>query len=252
MLRGIGQLKRNQAALAVRLAELERRLGGGERAGTAERVDDPRFGGSITSRVCTQAQFEAPWFDEWCAALGIDGRWRRKVWEHAYIAHVMAALGADAPSHRGLGFGVGREPMVAYFAGRGNTIVATDLDPGDKRTRSWAETDQHAAGQLAELVRPELCDPADFATRVTWRAVDMNEIPGDLDGFDFCWSACSLEHLGTLAAGLDFVERSLATLRPGGIAVHTTEFNVDSDDETVTEGPTVLYRRRDLIELARR
>jgi len=34
--------------------------------------------------------------------------------------------------------------------------------------------------------------------------------------------------------------------------VHTTELNVDSDDATATEGPTVLYRRRDLLELSRR
>ena len=80
----------------------------------------------------------------------------------------------------------------------------------------------------------------------------MRAIPTELTGFDFCWSACSLEHLGTLEAGLAFVERSLATLRPGGIAVHTTEFNLSSDDRTPMEGPTVLFRRRDMLDLAAR
>ncbi len=242
-------MKRNQSTLAVRLAELERRLDG---APSRPVVDDARFAGSITSRVCTQAQFNEPWFDKWCEALGIEGRWHRKVWEHAYIAHAISTLGADAPGNRGLGFGVGREPLVAHFAGRGCSILATDLDPDDRRAQAWAETDQHAAGKLAELARPQLCEPADFADRVEWRAVDMTAIAGDLDGFDFCWSACSLEHLGSLGAGLDFVEQSVARLRPGGVAVHTTELNVDSDDATATEGPTVLYRRRDLRDLARR
>jgi SAM-dependent methyltransferase len=77
----------------------------------------------------------------------------------------------------------------------------------------------------------------------------MNEIPQDLGGFDFCWSACSLEHLGDLAAGWRFFENSLATLKPGGIAVHTTEYNVGSNDDTIEVGPTVVYRERDVIEL---
>jgi SAM-dependent methyltransferase len=77
----------------------------------------------------------------------------------------------------------------------------------------------------------------------------MNQLPEDLTGFDFAWSACALEHLGTLEAGMRFVERSMECLRPGGIAVHTTEFNVDSDKETVAEGGTVLYRRQDLVRL---
>ena len=64
--------------------------------------------------------------------------------------------------------------------------------------------------------------------------------------FDFCWSCCALEHLGSLSAGLRFIERSLDTLRPGGWAVHTTEFNLFSDAATVERGATVLYRQRDL------
>jgi hypothetical protein len=77
----------------------------------------------------------------------------------------------------------------------------------------------------------------------------MRDIPADLRDFDFCWSACSLEHIGTLDAGLEFIEQSIETLRPGGIAVHTTEFNLHSNDDTVESGPTVIYRERDLMAL---
>jgi hypothetical protein len=80
----------------------------------------------------------------------------------------------------------------------------------------------------------------------------MREIPSDLRGFDFCWSACSLEHLGTLAAGWDFVEKSMATLAPGGIAVHTTEYNVGSNEDTIESGGTVVYRERDVREIVQR
>jgi hypothetical protein len=78
----------------------------------------------------------------------------------------------------------------------------------------------------------------------------MNEIPASLAGYDFGWSSCSFEHLGTLAAGLDFVVESVEkTIRPGGVACHTTELNLSSDDETVREGATVLYRKQDILKL---
>ena len=52
---------------------------------------------------------------------------------------------------------------------------------------------------------------------------------------------------------MDFVINSVEKcLRVGGIAVHTTELNLSSDEETVTEGVTVLYRRKDIAELLER
>jgi hypothetical protein len=42
------------------------------------------------------------------------------------------------------------------------------------------------------------------------------------------------------------MENSLACLRPGGIAVHTTEFNLDSNDDTLESRGLSVYRKRDL------
>ena len=39
-------------------------------------------------------------------------------------------------------------------------------------------------------------------------------------------------------------------LKPCGIAVHTTEYNVSSNDETLPKAKTVVYRRRDIEQLA--
>jgi hypothetical protein len=36
------------------------------------------------------------------------------------------------------------------------------------------------------------------------------------------------------------------------VAVHTTEFNLSSDDDTVDHANTVIFRRRDIERLARR
>jgi hypothetical protein len=78
----------------------------------------------------------------------------------------------------------------------------------------------------------------------------MKAIPTDLTGYDFCWSACALEHLGSLRAGFDFILASLNCLRPGGIAAHTTEFNLGSDSKTLTSGSTVVYREKDITAFA--
>ena len=85
-----------------------------------------------------------------------------------------------------------------------------------------------------------------------FEAADMNAIPDHLRDFDFCWSACALEHLGSLEHGLTFIERSLDTLKPGGLAVHTTEFNLSSNVDTLDHNPTVIFRQRDLEALAAR
>lgn len=245
-LKGLGQVKINQALLAMRLAELEQQLA--PAATAPAEVPDHRFPPQVRSRLCTQAQLSEPWFKRWCDAMGEPPLAHRKTWEFAYIAEVLNSLGQLTLGRRALGFGVGREPLVSAFASNGVRVVATDLASDSREALGWVRSDQHASGAEG-LLRPEVCDPESFRQLVSWRAVDMRAIPEDLKGFDFCWSICSLEHLGTLAAGIEFIERSVATLAPGGIAVHTTEFNLSSDEETVEAGPTVVYRKRDLLEL---
>ncbi|MHB8693156.1 MAG: methyltransferase domain-containing protein [Solirubrobacteraceae bacterium] len=244
-LRGLGQLKINQALLAQRLAALEHQQAPVTRAsGTV----DPRFPPQVRSRLCTQADLNEPWFTRWCAALGEPPLAHRKLWEWAYVGEVLDALGLLAPGHRGVGFGVGREPVISAFANRGVELLATDLAPEAREALSWVRSGQHAHG-IDSMLREGVCDPARFRELVSWRPVDMRAIPADLTEFDFCWSTCSLEHLGTLDAGMDFVEQSIATLAPGGIAVHTTEFNLSSNDATVESGPTVIYRECDLMRV---
>ena len=80
----------------------------------------------------------------------------------------------------------------------------------------------------------------------------MRDIPGDLRDYDFTWSSYALEHLGSLRRGLQFFEQQLECLGPGGVAAHTTEFNISSRLRTVRVGPNVAYRRRDIERLVRR
>jgi len=175
----------------------------------------------------------------------------RKIWEWVFIIQALHERGMLAPGRRGLGFGVGQDPLAALFASFGCEIVATDLETSEAAAAGWVETDQHAT-TLADLNRDGICDPETFAANVSFRAVDMRAIPPDLrrSGFDFTWSACSFEHLGSIWAGEEFILRQMDCLVPSGVAVHTTEFNVESNARTVAVGHTVLYRRRDIESLA--
>jgi hypothetical protein len=104
-----------------------------------------------------------------------------------------------------------------------------------------------------DLPHEGIVDHATFRRRVSFRECDMNAIPDDLVDYDFCWSSCCLEHLGNLRNGIEFIVNSVEkTLKIGGVACHTTEFNLSSNDETVEEGATVLYRHRDIVELIER
>lgn len=203
------------------------------------------------SQGCTQGQLAEPAYAHWCAQVREEPRAHRKQWEYCYILQVLARAGQITPGQRGLGFGVGEEPLTALLAANGVDVVATDLEPAAARRKGWVKTDQHARSKES-LNQRDICDPAQFDRLVSFRHANMNAIPADLRDFDFCWSACALEHLGSIARGLRFIENSLECLRPGGIAVHTTEFNCSSDRRTLNHAATVLFRRRDLLELGER
>ena len=203
------------------------------------------------SVLCRQDSFETPYFPYWMTKLTQRKIYHRKLWEHAFICQTLFERGMLKPGKRGLGFGVGSEPLTAYFASQGCKITGTDMGGDAAAEAGWTASNEHAAGKEA-LRLPWICSDELFDANVAFRVCDMNAIPDDLSGYDFCWSACAYEHLGSIEKGLAFVEHSIECLKPGGFAVHTTEYNVSSDSETVSEGGTVLFRQQDMKELARR
>lgn len=201
-----------------------------------------------TSQLATARQCLEPVYREWCDRLRSPKRFNRKQWEFVFILEVLRQHGMLAPGKRGLGFGCGREPMPAVMAAMGCFITATDLDHERAHHQGWATTNQHSSS-LDMLNEWRFCDPVLFRERAEFRVVDMNQIPEDLRGYDFTWSSCAFEHLGSLRHGLDFVKNSVRCLRPGGIAVHTTEYNISSNDETLESPGLSIYRRQDMERL---
>ncbi len=208
--------------------------------------------------MCRREQLDSPRFLSWAERMrpswdlansGEPVFVHRKLWEWLFTVVALDERDRLRDGMHGLGFGVGQEPLASLFASLGCTIVATDMAHEEAERAGWTVADQFAGG-LELLNKHGLCDEAVFRERVSYRTVDMNAVPDDLTGFDFTWSSCSFEHLGSIDRGLTFIKEQMKCLRRGGVAVHTTEFNVGSNHETIDHEATVLFRRRDLQRLA--
>ncbi|MBW7852256.1 MAG: class I SAM-dependent methyltransferase [Rhodospirillales bacterium] len=196
------------------------------------------------SQLPSAAQILSARFEQWRAAFRWAGGLNRKLWEYLYILNAIDCYVGMGEGVRALGFGTGKERIPALLAARGCTVLATDYQEPEGDGQGWETR------SLADLFHPELCHEKVFSERVSFRPVDMNAIPPDLTEYDCLWSCGSLEHIGGLRNGMDFVLRAMDCLRPGGIAVHTTEFNLCSNDLTFESPELAFYRRRDIEELA--
>jgi hypothetical protein len=193
------------------------------------------FQSALTSRPATQADLEAPWTRYWSTQLKERHAIHRRVWEYAFVLQALAHAGKLRPGMKGLELG-GGNPLASYLASRGCEIVAADSrDVG-----------------ADHIYRSELLDRSTFDSKVRTRTIDLSAIPRDLKDFDFCWSIGKLQHAGSLAGGLDLIENVVDTLKPGGVAVHTTEFSFAIQDQTIDNWGTVLFQRRHFEEMARR
>lgn len=200
------------------------------------------------SQPCTASQFNEPDYIRICDRMRVKPRLHRKQWEFVYIARSIELAGLIAAGRKGLVFGVGREKLPSVFVAGGCEITATDLPPSESEGH-WAGGNQHST-TLDGTFFPAIVDRKKYYANASFRPVNMNNIPADLTGFDFCWSSCALEHLGSLEKGLDFIRNSLKCLKPGGLAVHTTEFNLGSDRDTLESGASVVYRESDVVSFA--
>ena len=213
----------------------------------------------LTSKVCTKSDFDAEWFQRWRSTMAhhtangirLGGAFlHRKEWELVFICQALEERGLLKPGKRGIAFAVGLEPLPAIFASRGCSVLATD-----KSSDSSGHWQGQWAASKAALNKPDICGSSVFDANVDFQPVDMNRIPSNLRDFDFSWSCCALEHLGSLQKGFDFLINQMRCLKPGGTAVHTLEFNLSSNDRAVEKGPTVTYRKRDVerfVESVRR
>jgi hypothetical protein len=98
----------------------------------------------------------------------------------------------------GIGFGCGTEPLIPLLAKFNVSLLATDLTSESELAKTWRQTGQNT-GNLEQLFNPHLVSRADFEARIRYRDMDMTNLPlEELAGnYDFAWSSCALEHLGS-------------------------------------------------------
>jgi 2-polyprenyl-3-methyl-5-hydroxy-6-metoxy-1,4-benzoquinol methylase len=199
----------------------------------------------IVSQTCTASQFKEEHYSRLAKQIQQEPRFHRKQWEYIYILRALEQFELLTPGVSGLGFGCGKEPLAVVMAKFGLKVIVTDIPPIESDS-FWG------SASAMELFYGGICTEEQYLKQVSFRAVNMNDIPDDLGLHDFVWSCCALEHLGSLKHGMDFIVNSTKCLKSGGIAIHTTELNMSSDDETVESPGLSLYRRRDLLELQNR
>ena len=217
---------------------------------TYSTVDEGHEAG-IVSKLCTEIDFRSKDFQIIRNELMGDEEQvlYRKTWEWVYIIQVLQHYKMLGNGKRGIGFAVGREPLPSYFAGKQNYVLASDLTISEESAKKWADTNQHASGNLKNLWYGRVCSKDLFEQYVKYRDIDMNDLPTDEKDYDFCWSSCAIEHVGSLEKSKLFLKNMLDVLKSGGVAIHTTEFNLSSNDATIEEGDSVIFRKKDIEEL---
>ena len=228
-----------------------------------EKSDTP----ALRSMLCRQEHFSSAWYQAWRQRIASaapvleqerravwgavwdgmnnDKTMHRKLWEWCAVAQALEERGLLVPGRKGIGFAVGMEPLASLFAARGVQLIASDFH-GETANVTWESTGQ-LGDSLVNIHWPGILPFEDFSARVCYQNIDMRDLRQiPCEEYDFSWSSCSFEHLGSLEAGFEFLINSLACLKPGGIAVHTTEFNVSSNEDTIEVGESVIYRKKDI------
>lgn len=193
------------------------------------------------SQVVRCADFKQPWLLNIAKELNEPFRIHRKLWEFCSIADWFTKLDGY-PHCKVIGFGVGTEPLSAWFAEQGADVIVSDL-PSAK----WV--DGQNATSLSGIPTVGICNDARLSN-LSFAEIDMRCIPEEYTGgeYDFSYSAGSFEHLGSIVNGLKFFCRQMRCLRPGGVAVHTTELLCSG--RQLNESDVVAFAPADLRRLA--
>lgn len=207
------------------------------------------------SRALRFKDFESRWYGYWSHLLkqdtGNNGKFKplsNKFWQNAAICQVLKENDVLKKNSKGIGFGVGNERLPALFANLGISVTASDQDFKTPKAKLWQ--DGELAKNIDSLNIFNISTKDKIMRHVDFKQIDMTKIPKNtFNKYDFVWSNCSLGHLGSVGAGMNFIEDSLNCLKPGGVAVHTTEVNILSDTKTLKSGDTVIFRLKDLYQL---
>lgn len=149
-------------------------------------------------------------------------RFHRKQWEFALVFHALDRLGFLAGGRQGLVLGGGRERLLYAVAPRVRRLLVTDLYSPQT---TWAEARTDDPERYVRVDAPFDCD----LRALEVRRMDMRELALPDAAFDFAYSCCAIEHIGTEEDFARHLREVARVLRPGGAYVFTTEFHYGSE-----------------------
>lgn len=175
----------------------------------------------IRSKICDAAD----WFDPELLTviqqhLQEVPRFHRKQWEFATIFLMLQKLGLLTDGKTGLSMGGGKELLLYAIARQVKKLIITDLyDPS-------TEWDCARTGDPDEFIKMNKPFPVDDS-RLQALRMDMRQLEFKDETFDFCYSSCAIEHIGSDTDFRQHLQEACRVLKPGGIYVLTTEFQFD-------------------------
>jgi SAM-dependent methyltransferase len=170
------------------------------------------------NKVCRVADAADPLWRRGYDDLGFaddPSRFHRKVWEFNQTLYGLRRLRRLAPGATALGIGCGHEELMYFLANRIARVTATDLYEG-----SWigGESDADVLEHPAKYAPFKYREDHLEVRRMDGLALDSSEA-----AFDFAFCLSSIEHFGSLKDKLRALQEMFRVLKPGGVAVLTTE-----------------------------
>jgi SAM-dependent methyltransferase len=139
----------------------------------------------------------------------------RKIWEFNQALYGLRTLRRLAPASTALGIGCGHEELMYFLANRIARVVATDLYEG-----SYLGGESEAD----VLEHPEKYAPFNYrAAHLEVRRMNGLSLDAPDLSFDFVFCLSSIEHFGRRRDKLQALMEMFRVLKPGGVAVVTTE-----------------------------
>ncbi len=164
----------------------------------------------------------------------------RKDWEWALGVMAMERFGKLKKDNVAIGIGAGREEILFYLANKVSRVYATDLYDG-KGWKNFAPTDF-------------LRDPKKYAPfpydedALTVLRMDGSKLDFPDETFDIAFSFSSIEHFGgeNHSGALKAMREIERVLKPGGIAIITTEYILNDKEHPEFFNKKTIYS--DLID----
>ena len=200
------------------------------------------YGAAIPlNKVCRLADAHDPGWARGYADLlfpADTGIFHRKIWEFNQTIYGLRKMRRLHPDAAALGIGCGHEELMYFLANRVGRVVGTDLYEG-----------AYLGGESADdvLLHPDKYAPFRYRRdRLEVRKMDALALDFGDGTFDFTFSLSSLEHFGRRDMKLRSLREMHRVLKPGGVAVLTTELVLNKISRRKD-----YFRLDDLLGLAR-